>query len=154
MVDETEFRATLDDLDTLPCPFKKAIFSTVCACEKSERIYIGDREVMACADPVAQGRCNELAGRLREAARFALRVSEATTGLPHGKQIRVETGGLLGLQQVIQPAADEPDRVANVHALVTLALVEFGDLTQLPYPEIIREVARFHPRRRRGRRRT
>jgi hypothetical protein len=152
MVDETEFRATFDDLNALPCPFKKAIFSTVCGCEKSERIYIGDREAMVCADPLAQARCRELIERLRTAARFALQVANVG-GLPHGKAIKVETGGLLGLQAALDSQTVESRRVDNVHALLEEAAARYGGLSALPYGDIIREVARFTPKVRRGRRR-
>jgi hypothetical protein len=153
MVDETEFRATLDDLNTLPCPFKKAIFSTVCGCEKSERIYIGDREAMVCSTPLAQRRCVELLERLRSAARFALQAADVGT-LPHAKAIKVETGGLLGLQAALDPQAGANGRVENVHALLDAATARYGSLSALPYGDIIREVARFTPKvRRRGRRR-
>jgi hypothetical protein len=153
MVDETEFRATFDDLNALPCPFKKAIFSTVCGCEKSERIYIGDREAMVCSDALAQRGCAELIERLRAAARFALQVSPMG-GLPHAKAIKVETGGLLGLQAALDPQAGESGRVENVYALLNAATARFGSLSALPYGDIIREVARYTPKvRRRGRRR-
>ncbi|MGB0723652.1 MAG: hypothetical protein ACPGU7_14775, partial [Gammaproteobacteria bacterium] len=82
MVDETEFRSAFNELNELPCPFKKAIFSTVCGCSRNERLFIGDREAMSCKDILAQQRCLDLLERMREAAKFALKVTGVGGGLP------------------------------------------------------------------------
>ena len=152
MVDETEFRDAYETLNATPCPFKKALFSTLCACSRSERLYIGDREAIACRDPQAQQRCLLLTQRLRAAAQFALKVTTVRGELPHRKRMKVETGGLLGLQAVVAPETQRPERVADVYALLDQAQTRFERLDALPYARIIREMAQFEPRRPRSRR--
>ena len=151
MVDETEFRDAYRQLNEIPCPFKKAIFSTVCACSRNERLYIGDREVLSCRSPAAQQRCLTLLGHLREAARFMLKVTSGRGELPHAKRMKVETGGLLGLKAVIAPENGRPGHVEDVYDLLDQAEAEFETLAVLPYPRILQEMARFKPRSRRSR---
>lgn len=149
MVDETEFHLTRKAIHELPCPFKKAIFSTICQCPCADRIYLGDRELMNCADSHMNQRCNDLVTHLKEAARFALQVTSVGGVLPHDKSMKVETGGLLGVQAALFPDKEDLTRVTNVVALIDEALAEYESLDRLPYPEIIREVARFTPKKRR-----
>lgn len=81
-----------------------------------------------------------------EKAVFALKL-HAGEALPHAKEIRLQCGGLLGLQRVV---ADEPRLEApNVHALVVQAQERFGSLQHLPYDEIMKSIAAYEGRRRR-----
>ena len=151
MVDETEFRDVYRELNEIPCPFKKAIFSTVCACSRSQRLYIGDREVLSCGSPSAQPRCLNLLRHLREAAQFTLKVTDARGELPHAKRMKVETGGLLGLKAVIALESERLERVEDVYDLINRAEAEYKTLAALPYPRILQAMARFTPRSRRSR---
>lgn len=158
MVDETAFHETRDALHEQPCPFKKAIFSTICGCAFAERLYVGDRELINCSMPAAHARCQDLLGRLREAARFTLQVTGGMDGgLPHDKQIRVETGGILGLEAQMHGTQPDPNacvpQLADINRLIDEAMARYGSLDAFPYSAIIRSVAGFAPRKRRRSRR-
>ena len=152
-MDEQEFRSTYHAVNGLRCVFEKSILSRRSRCAHCVRFHLADREGAACDVPTAQRRCLELLGRLREKAIFALRITHIEGELPHAKEIRVQTGGLLGLRQALSPAPMPDDGVIeDINGLITEALLRHGDLDSLPYPRIMQAVVHFEgrPRRKRG----
>ncbi|MCW9057498.1 MAG: hypothetical protein OQL11_01270 [Gammaproteobacteria bacterium] len=150
-MDEQEFRSTYHAVNGLRCVFEKSILSRRSQCSLCTRFHLADREGAACSSPSAQKRCLELLTRLREKAIFALRITHIEGELPHAKEIRVQTGGLLGLQQDLTPGTT-PDAIEDIDALIRAVLLRHGDLESLPYPEIMQAVVRFEGRPRRKRR--
>jgi hypothetical protein len=147
MVEENEFRTTYRDINQRRCIFEKAILSRCCACICSTRFYLADREGIACDSSHGHERCSRLIKLLRENARFALKITALEGELPHAKEIKVQRGGLLGLQLLLHPARDT-DTVDDVAGLTTFAEQTFGSLQQLPFPEIVKSIVSFEGRRR------
>lgn len=152
-MDEQEFRSTYHAVNGLRCVFEKSILSRRSQCSHCARFHLADREGAACDSLPSRQRCLDLLTRLREKAIFALRITHLEGELPHAKEIRVQTGGLLGLQRALAPdPAPERDHVEDINGLVTHALLRHGDLESLPYPEIMQAVVHFEGRPRRKRR--
>lgn len=152
-MDEEEFRSTYHAVNGLRCVFEKSILSRRSRCSHCARFHLADREGAACDTPPGRQRCQAFLTRLREKALFALHITHLEGELPHAKEIRVQTGGLLGLQQALAPgAAPEHGRVEDISSLITNALLRHGDLESLPYPEIMQAVVHFEGRPRRRRR--
>jgi len=138
-------------MEPIPCPFEKTLLSNRFGCSHATRYYIAERESGGCDDPDARARCLRLLGLLRDNARFTLRLRGPLGPLPHGMEMKVQYGGLLGLQQVVPEAAADPARVADIHALVSQAEAEFAGLEALPFNRIVPQVAAYEHRRARGR---
>jgi hypothetical protein len=150
-MDELEYQQTLEKLNQCPCPYEKAILSNRCACEKEKRMNIAERETVACLSTEAQERCLTLLDYFFENARFALKQTNLEGPQPHAKAMKVQCGGLLGLQVALnkeEPAQANP--VENIDALVTQALEEFGTLNQLPYQKIIQFISHYQVRGKRS----
>jgi hypothetical protein len=150
MVDETEYRATYQSVNQIPCPFERAILSARCRCELSQRIFIAEREAVACKDGGARDRCKQLLALLRDNARFALQLTHIDGPLPHGKEIKVQVGGMLGLQAVMHPGRASVGEVTNISELVLQAQEHFGALGNLPYQEIVKRVVSYSHRRKKS----
>jgi hypothetical protein len=150
-MDEQEFRSTYHAINGLRCVFEKSILSRRSQCSHCTRFHLADREGAACDSSPARQRCLDLLTRLREKAIFALRITHIDGELPHAKEIRVQTGGLLGLQRALAPDTNR-DTVDDISTLIDSALRQQGDLDSLPYPEIMQAVVRFEGRPRRRRR--
>lgn len=73
----------------------------------------------------------------------------ADAPIPHAKDIKVQCGGLLGLQTQLNIDVGYPP-IANVYALVVAAANRYGSFERLPYGEIVQSVVAYEPRRRRG----
>ncbi len=129
------------------CVFEKVVLTRRCACACSTRFYLADREGVACDSVDAQRRCGCFLALLRENARFALRVTSLHEELPHAKEIKVQNGGLLGLQRLLRPDLGG-ENVADIVRLTTLGEKTFGSLEQFPFREIVKSIVSFEGRRR------
>ena len=147
MVEEDEYRSTYRNVNQRRCVFEKAILRRGCACLCSARFYLADREGIACKSAEAHGRCSRILALLRSNARFALKIRTLDSELPHAKEIKVQNGGLLGLQRALQPEVSGDD-VSNIAGLITLGEQTYGSLEQFPYREIVKSIVKFEGRRR------
>ncbi|HTN95190.1 MAG TPA: hypothetical protein VMJ33_11465 [Gallionella sp.] len=132
-MDETSYRQILSATIQGACPFEKSILSSCSACSKADKRNIAEREAVACNDREALDRCIALRDLLRHNFSFALGRLHIDGPLPHAQEMRVQCGGLRGLQY----ALDESDEVRDVSALVTLAQQKFGGLADFPYSMIV-----------------
>ncbi len=129
------------------CPFEKVIATRSCGCRSAARAQIAEREAIRCTDLEAQSVCVRLLGLLVKNGAFALRQTAKPAALPNAQALKIQRGGLLGLQRALDPH-DDRERVDNIRALVDRALVRYKALSALPFPEIVREVSRTPARKR------
>jgi hypothetical protein len=134
-------------MDQGRCPFEKAILSAQCACELATRFSVAEQLGVNCRSGIARNNCTTLLALMRNRARFALKVTDTSEGLPFGKEMKVMIGGLIGLQGLLAPAPDA-GRVGNIHALVREAQEKYGSLEALPYQEIVKSITAFRGKRR------
>lgn len=146
MVDETAYRKVLRSANPQPCTFGKAILAACCKCPLVEKHYVAERETIACADAAAQAACVSLHEQLRHNSAFAIKQIHDNDPITHAQEMKLQCGGLQGLQQ----AVDGRDAVDNVAALVCATLAKFGNLDELPYAQIVQSVASYKIRKRHG----
>ncbi len=125
------------------CVFAKALLARAAVCELSQRRSLGEREIVECTSTVARTNCATLAALMHERARFALRLPGPGHPMIHAQALKLHCGGLLGLQQALGAAQ------ADVHVMVGVAHERYASLTELPWDEIVRDVAGWQPHRRR-----
>jgi len=150
-MEENEYKLTYREITKNRCVFEKALTNNQCRCSMSKHFWLADREGYACSLAAAAGKCKELLEKLRESARFPLKLTNMAEKLPHNMDIRVQAGGLLGLQQAILPGR-RGRVVADVSGLVNQSIEVCGDLESLPYGEIIKSISQFQVRKRRNKR--
>jgi hypothetical protein len=143
-MDETAFRQARKAAVEHPCPFEKALLSGCGACALAQRRNIAEREAVACREGSAREACAALLGLLRRNAAFALHLSHPEQRLTHAQEMKVQCGGLAGLQRTLAGN----DEVGDVGALVQAACRSRGGLEGLPYSLIVQSVAAWQPRRR------
>ena len=149
-MDEQQYRNTYHSINDRRCVFEKTINSRRCTCKQSRRFHLADREGIACRSESGNALCRELLDHMRSKARFALHLTSADGPLPHAREIKVQTGGLLGLQGLLYPEKSGADNVDNAIGLIDTALTEFGSLESLPYDIIIQAIVRFEGRKKRA----
>ncbi len=147
-MDSESWRQTYEVLNERPCPFEQAILSGSALCNQSQRLCIAERQGVQCGSDQAQIRCLDLARTLRQQARFALRLRAPREILHHNQALRLQIGGLRGLQAALYPERTEPS-IQDISALISAALDRFGSFADLPYPLILRAIGRCQPNRRR-----
>jgi hypothetical protein len=150
-VEEREYKATYQALNQRRCVFEKAINSRSCNCAQAARFCLADREGVACKSETDNRICIALLDELRRNARFSLHVTRAEGPLPHAKEIRVQTGGLLGLQILLYPETAGVEKVADICRLTRESLARYGTLASLPYERIVQAIVSFRGRPKRTR---
>lgn len=147
-MEEDEYRSTYRTVNERRCVLEKALNSRKVTCSCARRILLADREAVGCKSDAAQQRCRTLLNILRDNARFALQMTHIGGPLPHNKEIKVQVGGMLGLQALLHPERAASETAADVFGLLNTAQARFGRLEQLPYQDIVKHVSRFQPRTR------
>lgn len=132
-MDETAYRQTLTTSIQRYCPFEKSVLTHCAACSRAEKHNIAEREIVACNNAEAHQRCIALRDLLRHNFTFALGILHIDGPLPHAQEMRMQCGGLKGLQF----ALDGSDQVRDVAALVEMAQQRYGELAELPYSLIV-----------------
>jgi hypothetical protein len=135
-MDETAFREMLAGV-VAPCPFERSILRGCAACAQSEKIQIAERELVKCRDTASHSQCLELYAHLRRSFSFALGAFQVDTPLPHAQEMRVQCGGLKGLQYTLNGDTE----VGNVDELLGNALRQWGEIEDIPYSNVVHAAA-------------
>jgi hypothetical protein len=133
-MDENAYRQVLSTSISRPCPFGKSILTRCVSCSLAEKHNVAEREVVACSDEASLELCVELHDALRHNFAFALHRRDTAEPLTHAQEMRVQCGGLKGLQYSL----DESGDVSDVAGLVALAIQKFGELADFPYSLIVK----------------
>ncbi len=133
-MDEAAFRQRLAELHERACPFAKSILTRCASCSKSLKRNIAEREIVVCASVEAHARCIVLKELLRHNFTFALGKLNIDGPLPHAQEMRIQCGGIKGLQILV----DESEEVADIHEMLEAAQQKFGELEDFPYSQVIR----------------
>ena len=147
-MDQDAFRRTYRDVNERFCACEKSILTNECQCSQAERFCIAEREGVHCGSDEAQQQCLEVLALLREAARFALKSSTEEGVLPHGKAMKIQVGGLRGIRALLEPETPVTDQVADVHALLCHAARSYDGLVNLPFSQIMQQVAAYQVKKR------
>ena len=149
MLNEDAYQSAREKATRLGCPFEKALLSRCADCENAEKHNIAEREAVSCRSAIARENCHTLRALLHQNAMFVLKLAHLDEPLPHAKDLKVQCGGLLGLQRIFPQVVTEQICVSNIHQLVLAAHARFGSLQDLPYNEIVQSIAAYEARRRR-----
>jgi hypothetical protein len=149
-MDEKQYKSTYQSINERRCVFEKTINSRRSTCSKSIRFHLADREGISCRSAAGNALCTELLAQMRRNARFALRLTHADGPLPHAKEIRVQTGGMLGLQTALYPERLGQADVEDIISLIDKGLQRYTSIEQFPYEVIIQNIVHFEGRRKRG----
>ncbi len=146
-MEENEFKKTYRTVNNAPCIFAKAILRRCCACSRSQKLFIAEREAVACKSPGGRQRCEEVLEVLRDKATFALKLSHIDSPLPHAKELKVQCGGMLGLEASLTQQSSEV--VGDIHQLLEKAFAQYGAAETLPYTEVVRTITAYQSRKKR-----
>ena len=150
-MDEQEYKKTYSEINNIRCVFEKALCSLGCSCSRSQQFRLADRIGYGCASPAAQQQCAIFIEHLRKQTRFVFKLNEITGPLPHNKEIRVQNGGMLGLQKLVDGNSAHK-KVEDIYALIQVVVKEYGDINKLPYDLLMQSVMAYkaRPKRRSG----
>ena len=85
-------------MSDLPCPFSAPVVKKDAACVCAQEVIRRGGAEVACQDQVAQQRCNELYLKIKAASLALMGADDDLLTLPHSVLVKVQYGGLAGLQ--------------------------------------------------------
>jgi len=132
-MDESAYRKVLSATTSNACPFEKSILTRCVDCSRADKHNIAEREIVTCNQAEFRQRCVELQNSLRHNFNFSLGMKHIDGPLPHAKEMRLQCGGLKGLQR----ALDGNNDVCDVSELVGLARDKYGVWENFPFSEIV-----------------
>ncbi|WP_457676018.1 hypothetical protein [Thiolapillus sp.] len=151
MIDEDFYRQTYREVNPDHCLFEKGMLTNQCRCSRNRKLLIAEREAASCTDRAAQERCRDFLEIMQQQARFALKLRDSGQKLGHVKAVKVQIGGLRGLYKVLHPDEEIPVPIPEVAGMLEEALQTWGSFDELPFTDIVPEIGRWEPRRRRPR---
>ena len=104
---------------------------------------MADRTCYGCYSSKDQIQCTALLNHLRNQTRFVFKINEIDGPLPHNKEIRVQNGGLSGLQKLLDI---EQENVADVQSVINQAINKFGGIDQLPFDVLMQSIMAYKTR--------
>ena len=151
-MDEGHYRDIYHQVNEQRCVFEKSILTRQTMCEHAHRFCLADREGVSCHNIASHEQCRHLLEQQRCKAIFALKLTRIDGPLPHAKEVKVQTGGLLGLAAILDNTGDDVN-IKNITDLIRRGIEKYGSIEQFPFDEITRRIVQFEGRqRRRGRR--
>lgn len=148
-MEEDEFRGTYQQINITRCPFEKALNARRCDCSQSRRFLLAGREGVGCQSLDYQKKCLDLLTQMRCKAQFALHLTKVDGPLPHNKEIRVQVGGVLGLQRLLNPDQKAEKHVDNISRIISMASERFDSFDELPFEPLIQSMLAFEGRKKR-----
>ncbi len=133
------------------CPFSATLARDTFGCTHAEPIIRRGGTEFSCRDSGAHGRCLQLYGKLKDAGLVAFEVADDLTQMPHSILVKIQYGGLLGLQRITLENPPDAGRVADIQALVTAAIACFGSVQAFPCEQLTGGMTAYTLTRRRDR---
>ena len=142
-MDEDSYREAYERINTAPCAFEKGILSLKCRCAYQHMFRLADRHGVGCRDALMQQYCSSFLNHLRKQTRFVFKIN-IDGPLPHNKELKVQNGGMLGVQKLL--LSNAPDEVDNIAGLMTQSIELYGSIENIPYNRIMPSVTAYQTR--------
>lgn len=135
-------------MDEYKCAFSSTLITNQFGCEKAEQVTRRGGPDIACTSDEAHHRCDKLFQQMKAAALPAFGVEDDLLSMPHSVLVKIQHGGLLGLQRLLEPGTADSGAVQNVHALVDQAVGKYNHLDAIPCPALVQDMTSYKLRRR------
>ncbi len=130
-------------METHKCPFSAPLVSHHFGCAKAQEVVRRGGAEVDCTDGASCGRCQQLFERLKVAALPAFGVEDDLLSMPHSVLVKIQYGGLLGMQRLLGGHAVAADRVEDIDRLVA------GHGASAPVDALVEDITAYKPRGRR-----
>jgi len=145
-MDEDNYRQVYNRINTAPCVFEKGILSLKSRCSYQHKFHLADRHCVGCTDTVMQLNCKAFLDHLRKQTRFVFKIN-IEGPLPHNKEIKVQNGGMLGMQKLLSEEDNDADQVVeDIAGLMLKSIERYGSIEAVPYSQIMPSVTRYKTR--------
>ena len=136
-------------MSDLICPFSAPLVKKDFACSNAQEIIRRGGAEIACQQLAAHSVCCSLHNVIKVSSLAAMDLQDDLLTLPHNVLVKIQYGGLLGLQNLLAAEPQQNDRVADVAALVASASAKFSSVQNIPLESINETISNYKVQRRR-----
>lgn len=129
------------------CAFSNTLVTNQFGCARGEPVARRGGPDVACTSEPAHQRCEQLFQRMKAEALPAFGVEDDLLTMPHSVLVKIQHGGLLGLQRLLGGDA-AASRVPDVGALVESALARYPSVAAIPCAELVESMTAYKLKRR------
>jgi len=133
----------------LICPFSSPLLQDDFGCRYASRIVRRGGAEIACSTAAAHGRCTLLFQYLKDVALPAFNVEDDLLKMPHSVLVKIQYGGLLGLQHNILQGNARENGIEDIHSLIESVLERYPSLGDIPFDTLIDDITAYKLSRRR-----
>ena len=130
------------------CAFSGALMGKQYGCQYALEVTRREGPSIACSSEKMQMKCAILMDELKAAALPHFGYEDDLTQMPHSVLMKIQSGGLAGLQKHLQDATNMK-AVENIEQLVIDAEKRYGELSAVPFSKFVQDIVDFKLRRRR-----
>lgn len=134
----------------LKCPFSAPLALGRAACSNATEVVRRGGVEHDCAAAPAHARCGALFERLKPVGLSAFGVEDDLTQMPHSVLVKIQAGGLLGLQRSL---GQQADHIADIDDLVERCCEQAGGVERVAVEPLAAEMTAFQLERRARRKR-
>ena len=135
-------------LDLL-CPFTAPLVKKDFQCPQADEVIRRGGSEIACKNLASHSQCTKMHTQVKLSALAAMDLEDDLLTVPHNTLVKIQYGGLLGLQAMMSPEKANSSQVENIETLIAQAESTYGDLANVPLETIIEFIANFKTQRRR-----
>ncbi|HWR87243.1 MAG TPA: hypothetical protein VN277_02355 [Acidiferrobacterales bacterium] len=136
-------------MEEYKCPFSAPLITQQFGCARAAEVVRRGGAEINCTDAVAWSQCGQLFQHMKLAALPAFGVEDDLLSMPHSVLVKIQYGGLLGLQRLLRAEPQVGERIEDIQTLVAEASLRFGD--EVPCTLLVTDITAFKPRARRER---
>ena len=129
-------------MEEYKCAFSNTLITNQFGCEKGEQVTRRGGPDVACTGSAGHERCRRLFELLKASALPAFGVEDDLLSMPHSTLVKIQFGGLLGIQRLLGDNA-ETATVTDINSLVDRAENRFGGLETVPCEQIHTDITGY-----------
>jgi hypothetical protein len=135
------------------CPFQHPIITQEFACPLAQGVTVRNAPQIHCRSERALTLCQALHERLKAVGLPAFGMTDDLTNTPHNIYVKIQCGGLRGLQALCGAPPEEAGTIDDIHALIQAATRAGSDTDAPDYPNLVPFMQAHRSGRRRARKR-
>ena len=135
------------------CVFALTQISNDFGCEYGNLVTRRAGPDIACQSETMQQQCLCVYEQLKCVGLDAFELEDDLMQVPHGVWVKIQFGGLLGLQKQLDPSqqrqGDANNKIDNIASLIKVTQMQYENLEKFPYQTVVSTMQEYKTRRRR-----
>ncbi|MDW3096158.1 MAG: hypothetical protein R8G33_10835 [Gammaproteobacteria bacterium] len=129
------------------CVFALTQIANEFSCQYGDLVTRRAGPDIACQSDQHQQQCLCVYEKLKQVGLDSFEYEDDLTQVPHGVWVKIQFGGLLGIQRVLQNRND--NKVDNITGVIQALYTEYNEIESFPYKKVVSDMQGYRTRRRR-----